>query len=154
MSTDPHPSSPAAQAAQAAASGPNTAPSREGMLSRLTRWVFIAHAALLAAQPFLAGAMLDAMSPEPQNMHRMVAMGIVAVALVQLLLALVLWKGKAGWPKAAFTGSAGLCALELVQFTIGHLSLAMSMHIPLGIATLALGIYLAVRYGLRPLTPA
>ena len=117
------------------------------VLSTLTRWVLVLHAALLAAQPFLAGAMLDAMSPEPQTMHRMVAMTVVTVGLAQVLLTLAAWKGRSAWPQRAFLGSLVLWIAELVQFTLGHLSLAMSVHVPLGIASLAGGVYLAVRYG-------
>ncbi|MCS3427501.1 hypothetical protein [Leucobacter aridicollis] len=121
-----------------------------GAVAALTRWTLILHAALLAAQPFLAGAMLDAMSPNPQTMHRMVAMTVVAVAIVQVLLTLAAWKGRAGWPRDAFNLSLLLLGLELVQFTLGHLSLGMALHIPLGIASLAAGVYLAVRFARRP----
>lgn len=122
-----------------------------GAVAALTRWTLILHAALLAAQPFLAGAMLDAMSPSPQTMHRMVAMTVVAVAIVQVLLTLAAWKGRARWPRDAFNLSLLLLGLELVQFTLGHLSLGMALHIPLGIASLAVGVYLAVRFARRPI---
>lgn len=132
-----------------AATGHTASAPREGVLSITTRWVLVLHTALLAAQPFLAGAMLDAMSPEPQTMHRMVAMTLVAVSIVQVVLTLVLWKGRAAWPKEVFQWSAVLLVLELIQFTLGHLSLAMAMHIPLGIASLAFGVFIAVRFGRR-----
>lgn len=125
-----------------------TAPTNSAV-AVIARWILILHAALLAAQPFLAGAMLDAMSPNPQTMHRMVAMTVVAVAIVQVFVMLAAWKGKAGWPRDAFNLSLLLLGLELVQFTLGHLSLGMALHIPLGIATLACGVYLAVKYARR-----
>lgn len=127
---------------------------REPLIAVLTRWTLIVHAALLAAQPFLAGAMLDAMSPTPQLAHKYVAMALVAVAIVQVLLTLATWKGRAGWPKAAFTTSAALAVAELAQFTLGHMNLSMAMHIPLGILVLALGVYIAVRYGRAPQAPS
>lgn len=120
------------------------------VLSATTRSVLIVHAALLAAQPFLAGAMLDAMSAMPQTMHNMVAMTIVAVGLVQIGLTWWAWKGKASWPREALVGSLMLWGLELGQFTLGHLTMAMAMHIPLGITVLALGVYLAVKFTREP----
>lgn len=42
-----------------------------------------------------------------------------------------------------------LLGLKLVQVTLGPLSLSTAMHIPLGIVSLALGLYLAVRYARR-----
>ena len=138
-------------AAGTAAGAPATpSPAREPLLAPITRWTIIVHAALLAAQPFLAGAMLDAMSPTPQLAHKYIAMTLVAVSAVQVLLALAAWKGKASWPKAVFTVSTALFVAELGQFTLGHMNLSMAMHIPLGILVLALGVYLAVRYGRKP----
>ncbi|MFF8818476.1 MULTISPECIES: hypothetical protein [Leucobacter] len=121
-------------------------------VAAVARWTLILHAALLAAQPFLAGAMLDAMSPSPQTMHRIVAMTVVAIAIVQVFVTLAAWKGRAGWPRDAFHLSLMLLGLELVQFTLGHLSLGMALHIPLGIASLAAGVYIAVRFARRPVT--
>ncbi|KUF06439.1 hypothetical protein [Leucobacter sp. G161] len=120
----------------------------------ITRWVLILHAALLAAQPFLAGAMLDAMSPDPQTMHRMVAMTVVTVSIVQIVMALIVWKGQAAWPRDLVNWSLILCLLELGQFSLGHLSIGMSVHIPLGITVLAIGLFLAFRYARRSPAPA
>ncbi len=120
----------------------------------ITRWVLILHAALLAAQPFLAGAMLDAMSPDPQTMHRMVAMTVVTVSIVQIVMALIVWKGQAAWPRDLLNWSLILCLLELGQFSLGHLSIGMSVHIPLGITVLAIGLFLAFRYARRSPAPA
>lgn len=131
-----------------------TATNRGTVAAAITRWVLIVHAALLAAQPFLAGAMLDAMSPDPQTMHRMVAMTVVTVGLIQIGMALVVWKGAAGWSRELVGWSLVLWALELGQFTLGHLSVGMSVHIPLGIAVLALGLFLAFRYARRAPVPA
>ncbi|MFC5338821.1 hypothetical protein [Leucobacter denitrificans] len=116
------------------------------VVAAVTRWFLIVHAALLIAQPILAGAMLDAMSPAPQQMHRMVAMTLTGVGLVQILMTWWAWKGKSQWPKAAFTGSIALSALELGQFTLGHLSLGMSVHLPLGVLVLVIGVYLAFKH--------
>lgn len=112
----------------------------------IARWVILIHAALLAAQPFLAGALLDAMSPTPQIMHRMVAMTIVSVGFVQIFAARAAWKGRAGWAKSVYTGSIMLWLLELVQFSLGHLSIGLAVHIPLGILSLGIGLYLAWRF--------
>lgn len=128
----------------AAATPKSSAP--KTVLSGITRWILIVHAALLAAQPILAGAMLDAMSPEPQTMHRMIAMTILSLSIVQVCVVFAAWRGKSAWPKAAFTGSAVLLALEIAQFTLGHLSLGMSVHIPLGILVLVIGVFLAFKY--------
>ena len=115
-------------------------------LGTVTRAVLVVHAALLAAQPFLAGAMLDAMSATPQTMHNYVAMTVVALGIVQIGLTWWAWKGKAAWPREAFFGSLVLWVLELGQFTLGHLTVAMSIHIPLGITVLAIGVYMAVKF--------
>lgn len=131
-----------------------TATKRGVVAATITRWVLIVHAALLAAQPFLAGAMLDAMSPDPQTMHRMVAMTVVTVGLIQIVMALIVWKGAAGWSRDLLNMSLILWVLELGQFSLGHLSVAMSVHIPLGIAILALGLFLAFRYARRTPVPA
>lgn len=128
---------------------------RPGSVAALiTRWVLILHAALLAAQPFLAGAMLDAMSPDPQTMHRMVAMTVVTVGLVQIVMAIVVWKGRAAWPRDLLNLSLILWVLELGQFSLGHLSLGMAVHIPLGILVLAIGVFLVFRYARRAPAPA
>lgn len=119
---------------------------RSPVASAIARWILIVHVALLAAQPILAGAMLDAMSPEPQTMHRMVAMTVLGLGFVQIFVMLWVWKGAAGWPRVAFTGSIVLWALEVAQFTLGHLSLGMSVHIPLGILVLGIGLYLAFKF--------
>lgn len=126
-----------------------TATKPGAVAATITRWVLILHAALLAAQPFLAGAMLDAMSPDPQTMHRMVAMTVVTVGLIQIVMALIVWKGKAGWPRDLLNWTLILFVLELGQFSLGHLSVAMSVHIPLGITVLAIGLFLAFRYAHR-----
>lgn len=118
-----------------------------------TRWTLILHLALLAAQPFLAGAMLDAMSPGAQTMHRDVAMALVVVGFLQSILTLVAWKGAAAWPRDAFWASLSMWIIELVQFTLGHLSMSMAVHIPLGIALFGLGGYLVFAYARRS-TPA
>ena len=122
---------------------------REPRFAGVARSIFLLHAALLAAQPILAGALLDAMSPMPQQMHRFVAMTLVAVGFVQIFIARAAWKGRAAWAKTAYTGSVALWLIELVQFSLGHLSLGMSVHLPLGIVALGLGVYLAWRFGSR-----
>lgn len=115
----------------------------------LTRWTLIVHAALIAAQPFLAGAMLDAMSANAQLWHRNTAMAIVTVGLVQLVLTLVAWRGKAHWPADAFWVSLAMWILELLQYTLGHQFISMSLHIPLGAALLVVSVFLALRYARR-----
>lgn len=115
----------------------------------IARWTLIVHVALLAAQPFLAGAMLDAMSATAQTLHRDVAMSLVTVGLVQVVITLITWRGRAGWSRDAFWASLAMWIIELVQFTLGHLSLSMAVHIPLGIALLGLGLYLVFTYARR-----
>lgn len=128
------------------------AATRGSLAATIARTVFYLHAALLAAQPFLAGALLDAMSPAPQVMHRMVAMTIVSVALIQIFAALAAVKGRSRWARGAYTGSIALCLIELVQFSLGHLSIGLAVHIPLGIFSLGFGVYLVWRYA-RPTNP-
>lgn len=141
-STDPlTPEAPAAPAAPAAPGGRVTA--------AIARWTLIVHVGLLAAQPFLAGAMLDAMSATAQTLHRDVAMALVSVGLVQVIITLIAWRGAAGWPRDAFWASLAMWIIELVQFALGHLSLSMAVHIPLGIALLGLGLYLVYTYARR-----
>lgn len=115
----------------------------------IARWTLIVHVALLAAQPFLAGAMLDAMSADAQLWHRNVAMSLVTVGLVQVFATLAAWKGAAAWPRDAFWASLAMWVIELVQFSLGHLSISMAVHVPLGIALLGIALYLAFTYARR-----
>lgn len=127
---------------------PTAAAHRGRAIAAIARWTLIVHVGLLAAQPFLAGAMLDAMSPNAQTLHRDVAMALVSVGLVQLVVVFVARK-RAAWPIDAVWASLAMWIIELVQFSLGHLSLSMAVHVPLGIALLGMGIYLALTHARR-----
>ncbi len=118
------------------------------LLGALARWVLIVHAALLVAQPFIAGTMLDGRSADAQAWHLNIGMALPAIGFVQIIVTLLAWR-LARWPQGAFTGSIAVWVLELAQFFIGYLGMPLAMHIPLGLFVVAAGVGMAYAYGYR-----
>lgn len=114
----------------------------------LARWVLIVHAALLVAQPFIAGTMLDGRSADAQAWHLNIGMALPAIGFVQIIVTLLAWR-LARWPQGAFTGSIAVWVLELAQFFIGYLGMPLAMHIPLGLLLVVAGVGMAYYYGYR-----
>lgn len=118
-----------------------------------TRWILIVHAALLVAQPFIAGSLLDGMSPVAQAWHLNIGMFLASFGFVQVIATALAWK-VAGWPQNAFAGSIAIWVLEVAQFFIGYLGMSLAMHIPLGVVLVIGGLLMAYLYARRSLPPA
>ncbi len=118
------------------------------LLEALARWVLIVHAALLVAQPFIAGTMLDGRSADAQAWHLNIGMALPTIGFVQIIVTLLAWR-LAHWPQGAFTGSIAVWVLELAQFFIGYLGMPLAMHIPLGLLLVVAGVGMAYYYGYR-----
>lgn len=118
------------------------------LLGTLARWVLIMHAALLVAQPFIAGTMLDGRSADAQAWHLNIGMALPTIGFVQIIVTLLAWR-LARWPQGAFTGSIAVWVLELAQFFIGYLGMPLAMHIPLGLLLVVVGVGMAYYYGYR-----
>lgn len=118
-------------------------------VAMLARWLLFVHAALLVAQPFIAGTMLDGRSPDAQAWHLNIGMTLPTIGFVQVLVTLLAWR-VSGWPLGAFTSSIAVWLLELAQFFIGYLGMPLAMHVPLGVLLVAAGVGMAYYYGRRP----
>lgn len=118
------------------------------LISEIARWTLLVHAALLAAQPFIAGTMLDGRSSDAQAWHLNIGMTLPTIGFVQIIVTLLAWR-LARWPQGAFTGSIAVWVLELAQFFIGYLGMPLAMHIPLGLLLVVAGIGMTYAYGYR-----
>ena len=81
------------------------------LVAMLARGVLIVHAALLVAQPFIAGTMLDGRSAGAQAWHVNVGMALPTLGFVQIIVTLFAWR-VSQWPQGAFTGSIALWLLN------------------------------------------
>lgn len=118
------------------------------LLEAIARCVLIVHAALLVAQPFIAGTMLDGRSADAQAWHLNIGMALPTIGFVQIIVTLLAWR-LARWPQGAFTGSIAVWVLELAQFFIGYLGMPLAMHIPLGLLLVVTGVGITYAYGYR-----
>lgn len=123
------------------------------LLGAIARWALIVHAALLVAQPFIAGTMLDGRSADAQTWHLNIGMALPTIGFVQIVVTLLAWR-LARWPQGAFTGSIAVWVLELAQFFIGYLGMPLAMHIPLGLLLVVAGVGMAYIYGYRAVPDA
>ena len=138
---------------------------RRGQAARALRAVALAHAALVLAQAAFAGRYLggDAAS---LRLHERNAELIVTLALVQLVLAVLVWRpvrGRSGrgrgrrptagspavaagpgrgpgWPALA---SLALWLAEVAQMSLGY-GRVLGVHVPLGVAIFGLTVALAI----------
>lgn len=129
-------------------------PSRQttSPLAYVARWVIIVHAALIVAQPFIAGVMLDGASAVAQAWHLNLGMFLVTFGFVQVAATALAWKFS-GWPQNAFTGSIAIWVLEIAQFFIGYLGMPLAMHIPLGIGLVLAALLMVYLYARRSPLP-
>jgi hypothetical protein len=113
---------------------------RRGQAARALRAVALAHAALVLAQAAFAGRYLggDAAS---LRLHERNAELIVTLALVQLVLAVLVWRPGRGpaWPALA---SLALWLAEIAQISLGY-GRVLAVHVPLGVAIFGLTVALA-----------
>lgn len=133
-------------------SATDSQPAKAPLLSTITRWVLIVHAALIIAQPFVAGAMLDGSSPAAHAWHLNIGMFLTTFGFVQVVITAIAWKW-AGWPQNAFSGSIAIWFLEIAQFFIGYLGMPLAMHIPLGILLVIASLVMVYLYARRTPLP-
>lgn len=93
----------------------------------------IIHAALVIAQPILAGMSLEG-NNSALDLHYANGMLIMMVACIQTMAALLWWKFGGG-PSRAITVSLVLLIAEVIQFLLGD-SGSFAIHLPLGIFVL------------------
>jgi hypothetical protein len=114
---------------------------RRGQAARALRAVALTHAALVLAQAAFAGRYLggDAAS---LRLHERNAELIVTLALVQLVLAVLVWRpGRGpGWPALA---SLVLWLAEVAQMAFGY-GRTLAVHVPLGVAIFGLTVALSL----------
>jgi hypothetical protein len=109
------------------------------------RWVFritsTVAAVMLFDQAVFAGQFLDG-SYDSLHVHRENAtLAGISVLISALAAVLLRWPGRGPWwPIAASLGMFGLIALQIV---LGF-ARAVSVHVPLGVATILLAVLLAV----------
>jgi hypothetical protein len=98
------------------------------------RVIAVLHALSLLMQPILAGLFLSGQDTAV-DMHLTNAMVVVALCLVQTVLAALLWRNRTV-VRRIFTQSLALLVLEVVEMGggFGH---TMWLHIPLGTALVA-----------------
>ena len=131
--------------------GTTSPPALRPLVAMFARSILIVHAALLVAQPFIAGAMLDGRSADAQAWHLNIGMTLPIIGFVQIIGTLLAWR-ISRWPQGAFMGSIGVWMLELAQFFIGYQGMPLAMHIPLGVLLVIAGVGMAYYYGRRPVS--
>ena len=104
------------------------------------RLVAALHAVAVCLQPVLAGAYLNG-SGAAMRLHEPIGLGVAFVSLVQPLIAVGYWR-------SGGRGSAPLVSLLLVtaegfQIGMGY-SRELALHLPLGVATVAIACAFAV----------
>ena len=114
---------------------------RRGLAVRGLRAVVLAHAALVLAQAAFAGRYLSG-DAAGLRLHERNAELIVTLALVQLILAVLVWRPGRGpaWPALA---SLALWLAEVAQMSLGYGRL-LGVHVPLGVAIFGLTVALAI----------
>jgi hypothetical protein len=114
---------------------------RRGLAVRGLRAVVLAHAALVLAQAAFAGRYLSG-DAAGLRLHERNAELIVTLALVQLILAVLVWRPGRGpaWPALA---SLALWLAEVAQMSLGY-GRVLGVHVPLGVAIFGLTVALAI----------
>ncbi|MEY9892303.1 hypothetical protein ABIA35_000359 [Catenulispora sp. MAP12-49] len=114
------------------------------------RVVAVLHALSFLLQPILAGLFLSGQDTAIDS-HATNAMVVVALCLVMTVLAVPAWR-RGLVPRAAFTVSAALLAVEIVQTGAGF-GHVMWIHIPLGVLMMG-GVAQLMPLIMRPYKPA
>ena len=114
---------------------------KPGLAVRGFRAVVLAHAALVLIQAAFAGRYLGG-DAAGLRAHERNAELIATVALIQLLVAVIVWRpGRGpGWPALA---SLVLLAAEVTQIGFGY-GRRLALHVPLGVAIFGLTVALAL----------
>jgi hypothetical protein len=101
------------------------------------RIVLVPYAALLVAQPVLAGRFLEG-SFEALRPHGEIGGGLIPLTWLVFFAALLAWRpGRLG--ALPLATSAVLSVLMIVQVVAGY-SRALGVHLPLGVAIIATGL--------------
>lgn len=110
------------------------------------RIVLVLHAALIVAQPILAGYFLSG-NVDAMNIHGPIGSSVWLVALIQFVVAAIYWLGGGGrsWPTVL---TAVLFVAEFVQLVFGY-QRNFAVHIPLGTAIVITVVWMAV-WSFRP----
>ncbi|MFF0424401.1 hypothetical protein [Streptomyces sp. NPDC004520] len=117
------------------------------MLRGVWRAVVTVHVLAVLGQPVFAGVYLSG-DFDGLGMHAAGANAVATLALVQLVVAIVVWvRLRRSWP---FYVSLALVAAEMTQYTAGLAGL-LWLHIPLGVFTIASVVLLFAATWLRPL---
>ncbi|WP_020391892.1 hypothetical protein [Kribbella catacumbae] len=104
------------------------------------RVVAAVHAVTVCLQPVLAGAYLNG-SSAAMRMHEPLGLGTAFVSLGQMLVATIYWRS--GGRGSAALVTLLLLAAESFQIGMGY-SRQLALHIPVGIAIVAIACALAV----------
>ena len=110
------------------------------------RIVLVLHAALIVAQPILAGYFLSG-NVDAMNIHGPIGSSVWLVALIQFVVAAIYWLGGGGrsWPTVL---TAVLFVAEFVQLVVGY-QRNFAIHIPLGTAIVITVVWMTV-WSFRP----
>lgn len=112
------------------------------LVVRAVQILAVGHALLLAAQPVLAGSMLDGVDGAVDVHAGMVGGTVLLLAMLLVPLTVLLWRPVRGplWPVAA---ALGFTVLETLQVAAGQAG-TMTVHLALGMSLLLAGIAFAV----------
>ena len=113
------------------------------------RVVAVLHALSFLLQPITAGLFLSGQD-SAVDMHATTAVIVVALCLVLTVLAFPSWR-RGLVPRAAFTVSAALLVVEILQMAAGS-SHIMWIHIPLGVLMMG-GVVQLMQLIMRPYRP-
>jgi hypothetical protein len=114
------------------------------------RVVAVLHVLSFLLQPILAGLFLSGQDTAI-DMHATNATIVVALCLVMTILAFLVWRRHLV-PRAAFTTSAALLVVEILQMGAGYAHV-MWIHIPLGVLMMG-GVAQLMPLIMRPYKPA
>ncbi|WP_433162132.1 hypothetical protein [Kribbella sp. CA-247076] len=110
------------------------------------RITLLLHAALVVAQPILAGYFLSG-EVDAMNVHSPIGSTLWMLAMIQFVVAVLYWMpgGGRSWPLLL---TAVLFVAEFVQLTFGHLQ-NFAVHVPLGTAIVVTVVWMTV-WSFRP----
>lgn len=110
------------------------------------RLILVPHAALIVAQPILAGYFLSG-NVDAMNIHGPIGSSVWLLALMQFVAAAIYWLGSGGriWPTLV---TAGLFVAEFVQLVFGYQQ-NFAVHVPLGTAIVITVVWMTV-WSFRP----
>ena len=114
------------------------------------RVVAVLHALSFIVQPVLAGLFLSGQDTAV-DMHATNGMIVVTLCLVMTILAFPVWR-RGLLPRAAFTTSAALLVVEVIQMMVGFTHI-MWLHIPLGVLMMG-GVAQLMPLVMRPYRPS